>query len=356
MNKAFFINGGAGRVLCSIPALEAYAEKNDDFIIVAESWGEFYSCSKVLRDKAYPIHQKDLFENHLKDKEIVSPEPYRLNAYFNQKCNLVQAFDILINGLHDIPKTKKINLDLSKTEQITGHNLVNEVREVTKKNKVIVFQPFGSSVQVQGNFIFDTTGRSFEVNNIMKLIEELSKNYGIVLMSQIPIPGIEKYGVAFPQNVGLTTWAGIINASDFFLGCDSMGQHIAYALDKPTTVVIGSTFPENISYPDAKNFHIVDNGKEKRKYSPIRITMDECCDRNNEELMLLDDTKIKEVIKSIRDKIGISKVTNSSLNLSPATQIQNPSVLESSINGFQKQKSSSKKTIDKILELNNVQS
>jgi len=161
MNKAFFINGGAGRVLCSIPALEAYAEKNDDFIIVAESWGEFYSCSKILRDKAYPIHQKDLFENHLKDKEIVSPEPYRLNAYFNQKCNLVQAFDILINELQDIPKTKKINLDLSKTEQITGHNLVNEVREVTKKNKVIVFQPFGSSVQVQGNFIFDTTGRSF---------------------------------------------------------------------------------------------------------------------------------------------------------------------------------------------------
>ena len=38
MNKAFFINGGAGRVLCSMPALEKYAEKNDDFIIVAASY------------------------------------------------------------------------------------------------------------------------------------------------------------------------------------------------------------------------------------------------------------------------------------------------------------------------------
>ena len=36
MNKAFFINGGAGRVLCSIPALERYAETHDDFVIVSE--------------------------------------------------------------------------------------------------------------------------------------------------------------------------------------------------------------------------------------------------------------------------------------------------------------------------------
>jgi hypothetical protein len=35
-NKAFFINGGAGRVLCSIPALEKFQEENPDnnFIIV----------------------------------------------------------------------------------------------------------------------------------------------------------------------------------------------------------------------------------------------------------------------------------------------------------------------------------
>lgn len=81
MNKAFFINGGAGRVLCSIPALEAYAETHDDFVVVAESWGEFYACSKILRDKAFPIFHKNLFEDHLKDKEIITPEPYRLNAY-----------------------------------------------------------------------------------------------------------------------------------------------------------------------------------------------------------------------------------------------------------------------------------
>jgi len=35
-NTAFFVNGGAGRMLSSIPALELYQKENpkDDFIIV----------------------------------------------------------------------------------------------------------------------------------------------------------------------------------------------------------------------------------------------------------------------------------------------------------------------------------
>jgi hypothetical protein len=360
MNKAFFINGGAGRVLCSIPALEAYAEQNEDFIIVAESWGEFYSCSKVLRDKAFPIFHKNLFEDHLKDKEIITPEPYRLNAYFNQKCNLIQAFDIIINELDNVPQSKKINIELNKQEQISGHNIVNEVREKLKKDKIIVFQPFGSSIKVEGNFVYDTSGRSFELTNIYSIIEELKKNYGIIIMSQVPIPGWESLGVAMPQNAGLTTWGGIINASDYFLGCDSVGQHIAYALNKPATVVVGATYPENISYPGEKSFTIIDNAKDRRKYSPIRMTFDECCDRNNEDLMVIDETTIKKIFKSIKDKIGVSKTTNETLKLngsgSPTNTIQ-PAIMPGlNFNGFQKPKTNKKKPIDQILELNDVKS
>ena len=68
MNKAFFINGGAGRVLCSMPALERHKENgNDDFIIVSESWSELYLNNKNLRDHVYPLGHKDLFEEKLKD-------------------------------------------------------------------------------------------------------------------------------------------------------------------------------------------------------------------------------------------------------------------------------------------------
>ncbi len=43
-SKAFFVNGGAGRVLCSIPAFEKYEEESgdEDFIIVCEGGMELY--------------------------------------------------------------------------------------------------------------------------------------------------------------------------------------------------------------------------------------------------------------------------------------------------------------------------
>ena len=247
MNKAFFINGGSGRVLCSMPALERYAEKNKDFLIVAESWGELYLSNKKLRDHVYFPMNKGLFEDKLRDCKIISPEPYRVNQYFNQKCNLIQAFDIEINELDEVRDTGEIKLDLSKEEQITGYNLVNEVRETLKRDKIVVFQPFGQSSKKEGDFIYDTTGRSFEVSNVLQIVEELRKNYGLILMSEIEIPGWESQGIAYPRGVDLNKWMGVINAADYFLGCDSVGQHMANAVGKPATVVIGSTYPENIS-------------------------------------------------------------------------------------------------------------
>ena len=41
-SKAFFVNGGAGRVISSIPAFEKYAETHDDFIIVCEGVTDFF--------------------------------------------------------------------------------------------------------------------------------------------------------------------------------------------------------------------------------------------------------------------------------------------------------------------------
>tara|TARA_X000000368_G_scaffold60968_1_gene43004 strand:- start:1201 stop:2325 length:1125 start_codon:yes stop_codon:yes gene_type:complete len=304
MNKAFFINGGAGRVLCSMPGLERYAKTHDDFIIIAESWSELFLNNVTLRKHVYPLGHKDLFEEKLKDKKIVSLEPYRVNEYFTQRCNLIQAFDIEINELDEIPKTGEIKLDLNKEDQITGYTLVSEVKETLKKEKVVVFQPFGQSAKVEGNFIYDSTGRSFEVANIISLIEKLKKNFAVILMGEIEIPGWTNMGVAAPKGLGLNGWAGVINAADHFLGCDSVGQHLAYAVGKPTTVVIGSTFPENISYPDSKKFTVIDNGKGKREYSPIRITFDMNVDRNNEDLMVLTEDTMNQIVKGMKKPSG----------------------------------------------------
>lgn len=317
MKKAFVINGGAGRVLCSIPALESYKKNVDpDVVIVAEAWSELFMASPIIRDNVYQIGHKDLFKDKLIDREIISPEPYRLNAYFNQKCNLIQAFDMLINeNTSDIPETKPFNLEINKVDQVYGHSLAQQAKTTTGKDKVVVFQPFGSGVQVEGGFIFDPSGRSIELKHVYEIAEKLSQHYAVIMMANINVPPPEKQiGIIMPNGVNLLQWMGVINASDYFVGCDSMGQHYAHALSKPATVIIGSTCPENISYPDNKDFTIIDNGKDQRRYIPMRVSPDYTGERNNEDLMIMSDETVNKVIKTVTDKLGKTKKNSVSIS------------------------------------------
>lgn len=302
-NKAFFINGGSGRTICAIPALEKYAEEvTKDFIIVCEAGTDMFKGHPILHSRAYDHWHKNLFEEKLINMDLVTPEPYRVWEYYNQKCSIAQAFDIGINdkGIRDLPKP---TLRLSNEELLVGLQIVNEVREKTKKEKVIVFQPFGRGAISQNNVILDAGGRSFEGPSVLSIVKKLQKSgYAIVFMSEIGID-FQKHGckdpVAMPQNVDLRKWAGIIANADYFLGCDSVGQHLAYAVDTPASVVLGSTFDINVSYPNFEKFEMLDMGTGVRQYSPIRITMDEVADRGNDGIMRMNPAQEDAIIDSI---------------------------------------------------------
>ena len=62
-SKAFFVNGGAGRVISSIPAFEKYAENHDDFIIVCEGGTDFFKGHPTLDHKVYDHWHKIVVRN-----------------------------------------------------------------------------------------------------------------------------------------------------------------------------------------------------------------------------------------------------------------------------------------------------
>ena len=307
-SKAFMINGGAGRVLCSIPALERYAEDSGDkdFVIVCESGMDFYRGHPTLHKHAFESWHKGLFQDYLKDKDVISPEPYRINEYFNQKCSLAQGFDIIINELNEPRVLPHPEINLNKEELVKGYQVIQDIKSGTKKNKILVFQPFGRSVQQIGPAVLDPTSRSIESANVVSIIQELRKEYGIVVMTQMPvdIPENDAHPIAVPKEKDLRLWASMIYNADHFLGCDSLGQHIVKALNKTATVVIGSTYPINISYPDDRDFDIIDIGKDKRVYSPIRLTMDDERDRTNNDSIVMTDEEIQTVISSVKRFMG----------------------------------------------------
>jgi len=308
-SKAFFINGGAGRVLCSIPAFERYAEDSgdSDFVIVCEGGMDLYRGHPVLQNKAYEVWHKGLFNEHLKDKDLVTLEPYRINAYFNQECSLAQAFDIEINGLDEPRELPKPTLKLSKQEMVTGYQTIQEMKAGLKKDKIVIVQPFGRSITPMGDFMIDPTSRSFEVQNIVNIIDQLRVKYGVCVMSELPLPLTKNpdHQVAMPKEPNLRLWASMIASADHFLGCDSLGQHLAKAFDKTATVVTGSTIPINISYVDDENFDILDMGATKgRVYSPIRISMDDELDRMNDGAMMLEVGEEQMVVDSVIEFMG----------------------------------------------------
>jgi ADP-heptose:LPS heptosyltransferase len=223
---------------------------------------------------------------------VVSLEPYRVWEYYNQKCNLSQAFDILINnkGVRVLPKPTVI---LSKEEIAQGQKVIDEIKTKIKKEKTIVFQPFGRGIEHIDKTLIDKTGRSFEYKDVKKLIGKLQKEgFAVILMSEF---GLElkdqKYSdeVAMPEGLNLRQWTSVIKHADHFFGCDSVGQHLAYIVGTPTTVVLGPTYPINTSYPDCEYFNIMDMGEIEREYDPIRITMDERITRKNEILMSMNE-------------------------------------------------------------------
>ena len=297
-SKAFFLNGGAGRVLCSIPAFEKHLEEypEDDFIIVCEGGTDFFKGHPDLYPRVYDNWHKDLFRTHIQMRDIVTTEPYRIWEYYNQKCNLSQAFDIQINdkGIRDLPRPK---LKLSRQESINGKFAVEEVRQITGKDKVVVFQPFGRGSNPVGNFIIDEGGRSFEYSNMIGIVRKLQKKYAVIYMGEheINFQAECHEPVASPRGASLRDWAGIIAEADVFIGCDSVGQHLAYAAEKPAVVVVGATCKENISYPNEPTFEVLDMGEGARIYDPIRVTFDEVTHRHNDGIMAMNG-KIEDVI------------------------------------------------------------
>lgn len=315
-SKAFFINGGAGRVICSIPAFEKYYEESNDkdFIIVCEGGTEFFKGHPFLDSRAYDNWHKNLFVDKIKGMDVVSPEPYRVWEYYNQKASLTQAFDLCINnkGLRELPVPK---INLSKEELAAGKKVIQEVKDKFKKTKVVIFQPFGRGVHEANGSIIDNTGRSMEVENSLSLMKRFQElGWAVILFSELK-PNLKeaklKEEIAQPEGATLRLWSSIIKYADLFVGCDSVGQHISHVMQTPSVVVLGSTYQINVSYPESEIFKIVDLGKNERQYSPIRIVMDEAIDRNNERLMYMTDDIEKYIIDVCKKLIKIQKTDRS---------------------------------------------
>jgi hypothetical protein len=75
-------------------------------------------------------------------------------------------------------------------------------------------------------------------------------------------------------------------------------------MKKPGSVILGSTFAVNVSYPNY--FNIIEKQGVEKRYSPIRISEVGCyeADRINDMLLEFNDNETEEVIANIMAHIN----------------------------------------------------
>jgi len=297
MSKTFIIDGGAGRVITAIPSLEKYHRLNPDkdFKVIVHGWESLYWSNPILQQRTVGIHQKDIFELYIKPNEVVYPEPYFQHDYYNQHISLTEAFDREINNTLDHSDLGSPNLYLSTNERNLANSMLNQLKEQHKKNKVVVIQPYGSGMQLINDKPFDKTNRSIDCEDYLYLLENLSQDCLIIFFGEQNLKHpMDNISIDLHRfNPDIRMFMAIINECDYFIGCDSAGQHIARAFNKPGTVFMGSTFEKNVSYPD--HFRIFRKPNHKPVYNPIRLTTEDShfADRLNDGIMKLTKEEIK---------------------------------------------------------------
>lgn len=304
----FVIDGGAGRAVTSIPAFLKFLKNNpnDDFKICIHGWDNLFWGIPELQDRVFNIDNKGIFQNvFIPATKVVTPEPYRLPAYYKQEKNLVQAFDAIINNTDEHSDLPNLKFVLSKGEEINALNAISQAMNQDperKGKKNIVIQPWGSTAKKVGSYIIDDSSRSLTETSYLKLVQKLTKKYNLYYFGERSLcPEEDNYTLKYDGD--LRFWMSLIDACDYFIGCDSVGQHFARGFNKPGTVILGSTFAENISYPDF--FNIFEKKNAIKKYSPLRINGidSHLADRINDTRMDLTEKEIDDLIASIEKHI-----------------------------------------------------
>jgi len=300
MNTTFLLSGGIGRVITSIPALEKFYKLNpeDNFKVLVNGWENVFWSHPILQNRTFDPNQKGSFELYVKNNNLIVPEPYNNFRFYNQKTNLVEVFDELINDDLDHTDLKDSGyLYLNTVEKNNSKQNIANFKDLAKKDKVIVFQPYGSAAQQINTEVVDDSNRSCSVENYFEIVKTLSEHAAVVFMGQNNLRHVNDNISIYLNDDAyyIRNMMGLISECDFFLGVDSVGQHIAKSFNKPGLILMGGTDERNYSYPN--HFKIFRKEGSVPLYAPWRIsdTDSNYSNRLNDGMMEYTKDEIKEI-------------------------------------------------------------
>lgn len=309
LNTTFIITGGAGRVITAIPALEKYhrLNPNDDFNVIVHGWESLFWSHPNLQHRVIGVNQKGTFDQIIRKTQVMVPEPYHVYGFYNQKIHLSEAFDYLINNTNDHSDLNYNCLHLSNAEIEGAEELIKKYKLEKKQKKAVVFQPYCAVTDMINNKPIDRSNRSLLQDHSTQLIQAMAKS-AVVLNASPPRfrdpKDTDSISFDDPYMDYFRRLIGLIYHCDLFVGCDSVGQHVARALGKPSIVLMGCTDETNYAYPNHAT--IVRKEDHSPVYSPWRLSdIDiDFADRANDGAMNFSEEEFSDILDLVDTAIN----------------------------------------------------
>ncbi len=311
MKTIIGIDGGIGRVITAIPALLKYGKNHpdDEWYISVGAWEYCFWGIEELQKRVINPEMKGIFETIFWDADqVIQPEPYKEPQYYRNEISLSEAFDKTINNTDDHSDLPDIKMETRLVENMFVKELMGKMAMSVygdngwQNRKWIVIQPYGSMASSSNLGIYDKSLRSIPDSFMKNILDGLKSDYNIINMSAANNFSVFEGIINDPTEYDMRTWISIIKQADYFIGCDSCGQHIAKGVGTDASVFIAGTHEVNISYPD--DFHIIKNS-EKFYPSPIRISNWTCelSEKLNEKRMVFSEEEQDEQIETVIGRI-----------------------------------------------------
>lgn len=304
MSTIISLEGGVGRIITSIPALLKYHKNNPnkEWYVSIPAWSWVTWGIPELQQRTIDPNERGSFDLYWKAKEVIKPEPYIIPEYYRNEISIKDAFDIAINNSRDHSDLPNMRMELSFAEKRVAYDIVKKTQDMHQKSKTIVIQPYGSTACPHPSGPFDDSLRSIPFPMLSYLVDQLSLDYNLIYFGAHEFH-LEKMHKPNPDP-HLREWAAIINEADYFIGCDSCGQHMAQALGKPASVFIGGTHRNNTTY---SNFHIIERDvpfyPDAMRVSEFQSMMSSRLNKQRIEFTFDEIKKIyEEIVNNIENK------------------------------------------------------
>lgn len=265
MKIGIIIEGGIGKHILFSATLKKLKEKYGQIILVSAYPDVFLGNINVWRNFHF-LHPY-LYEDYLKDVEVIKKEPYLDSDYRLGKKHLLETYCKLYNIEYD----EKMKPDI----YIFPHEEYQCLQVISQIGKpFILLQIFGGQSVIGINKV--SFARDLPVEIAQKFVDKFKQKYNNIEILHVKLPNEPSLNNVIPiSGVSFRNIFPFMKYCKTFVAIDSFLQHLSAAFDKRGIVLWGGTNPEKLGWKHNINLSMKDSCEELFCHRPETYFFDQ---------------------------------------------------------------------------------